>query len=127
MNLTQVSATERFDEVILDNVVEDGRATSFYTCYTCPSCQEKLRFTRADFESRGRRTTSNLSPELSLAFTALASSTKFADSEYLDWHCPGCKMSVRLYFQQWAGGRHGDSGVELQTIIEFQRDKANAL
>ncbi len=123
----QVPASERFDETALDDVVEDGNAGPLYTRYTCPSCNGQVAFSRVDFESRGLRETSNLTPEHSAALTALAHLANFASNEYLDWYCPGCKMATRVYFQRWAGGRHGDSGVELLVVVELPRDNASTL
>lgn len=40
--------------------------------------------------------------------------------EYLDWYCPKCRLPARVYFKQWAGGRHGDTGINIITVIELQ-------
>ena len=120
MPAIQVSATERFDEVSMSTEILEGRVTPLHTLYTCPQCGEKVSFSRTDFESRGRRQTSNLSEVHSSAISALAQETGFGADEYLDWYCPTCRLPTRAYFRQWAGGRHGDSGVDIISVVEFQ-------
>jgi rubredoxin len=127
MSSIQVSATERFDEVALSSEIVDGRVGSLHTIYTCPLCREKVSFSRDDFESRGRRETSNLSTEHSAAISDLAQASDVGDNEYLDWYCPKCRLPVRAYFRQWAGGRHGDSGIDIITVIELQESRTNVL
>ncbi len=54
MPIIQVNATDRFDEVSLNNEILDGYATPLHTFYTCPLCKEKISFSRMDFETCGR-------------------------------------------------------------------------
>lgn len=125
MSPLRIPAAERFSETELDNAIENGQASSLYTLYTCPSCQEKVRFSRTSFENRGRRETSNLSEEHAAAFAMAAE--PIAHHEYLDWYCPGCKNPARVYFEHWAGGKHGDSGVSLVHAAELSKERSGAL
>lgn len=127
MSTIQVSATERFDIVALSTEIFDGRVTPLHTIYTCPLCREEVSFSRYDFESRGRRETSNLSDEHSTVISALAQASGVGSEEYLDWYCPKCHLPVRVYFRHWAGGRHGDSGIDIITVIELPGSNENVL
>jgi uncharacterized Zn finger protein (UPF0148 family) len=119
MSTIQVSATDRFDEVALSTEILDGRVAPLHTVYTCPSCGEQVSFSRMDFESRGRRETSNLASQHSQVMSALAQTVGVGGDMYLDWYCPKCRLPARAYFRQWAGGHHGDSGINIITVIEL--------
>jgi len=127
MSAIQVNAAERFDEVALSTEILDGRVSPLHTIYTCPSCREKVSFSRVDFESRGRRETSNLTAEHSAIIAALAQTSGVGADEYLDWYCPKCRLPARAYFRRWAGGRHGDSGVNIITVVELSLSQINVL
>ena len=127
MTAVQVNATERFNEISLSTEILDGRATPFHTLYTCPKCAEKVSFSRTDFESRGRHQTSNLSEVLSFAISAFAQESGIGADEYLDWYCPKCRLPTRAYFRQWAGGRHGDSGIDIISVVVFQETHKDVL
>lgn len=127
MNVIQVQAEERFDTKELSNEIVDGCSGNLYTAYTCPSCKQKISFSRKDFENRGRRETSNLLPEHRAIISALVETMPFCNEQYLDWYCPKCKLPARAYFSQWAGGRHGDSGVSIVAVVEIPSEVSNAL
>ena len=39
-------------------------------------------------------------------------------NSFLDFYCPTCKRPVRIYYDSWAGGNHGESGFSIKFIID---------
>ena len=118
MKIASVKATERFDNTEFSNQIVDGSALSIYTAYTCPNCEEQVGFQKRNFEDAVKQRRTNLAPDIAKHFDEFAREHVARADHYLDWICPGCGLSVRVYLQVWAGGRHGDSGVDLVTVIE---------
>jgi rubredoxin len=120
MNVQSVAAPDRFDSTELSTEVVDGRSRPLHVRYTCPTCQEQVVFSRMDFETRGRHSSSNLSPDHAAAVSEAAAASGLGGEYYLDWYCPKCHLASRAYFRTWAGGRHGDSGIEIARVLELR-------
>ena len=118
MNIEAVHAEARFDQTAFSNEITDGRVLPLTATYTCPRCGERVGFKKLDFEHRAGRQVSNLSPSIQRSFNEWASQNGQAGNPFLDWLCPGCALAVRVYAQPWAGGRHGDAGVDLAVVLE---------
>ncbi len=118
VKIASVKATERFDNTEFSNQIVDGTALSVYAAYTCPSCEERIGFQKRNFEDAANQNRTNLAPDMAKRFDEFARQHLAGKDHYLDWVCPSCGLSVRVYLQVWAGGRHGDSGVNLVTVIE---------
>ena len=115
MNISNVKANQRFDQTEFNNVALDGQARSIYAIYTCPNCQEQIRFQKSNFE-RTRHT--NLAPEIEGLFDSFALNHLSDSNHFIDWLCPKCRLAARVYFRTWVGGRHGDYGIDLTEVIE---------
>jgi predicted RNA-binding Zn-ribbon protein involved in translation (DUF1610 family) len=126
VSITQVGAAERFDSVAFSSETIDGAATSMYTHYRCPRCGELIQFAKRDFEHRAPRRLSNLPGELAREIDAWAAQAALREAPFLDWVCPTCGLAARVYVQPWAGGRHGDHGVDLLTVVECMQDERHA-
>jgi hypothetical protein len=37
-------------------------------------------------------------------------------NSFLDFYCPTCKRPVKIYYDSWAGGRHGEAGFTIKFI-----------
>lgn len=120
MKLDAVSADRRFDQTAFSNEVVDGRALPLITTYTCPRCSERVGFSKQNFEERADSQKSNLDAGLQRAFDDCALRHGEEGKPFLDWRCPGCALAVRVYAHAWAGGRHGDAGVDLTLVLEAQ-------
>jgi rubredoxin len=119
MKISCVDASERFDNTEFNNVIVDGRATSMYSVYACPQCREKIGFEKIHFEHAIRSQHSNLPPGISSDFDIEGVRTSTSNTaHFLDWLCPKCGLASRVYFRVWVGGRHGDAGISLATILE---------
>jgi hypothetical protein len=124
--LTEVAPKERFDKVMFSNEILDGEALSMVANYRCPECDEVIQFTKLNFEERAALCFSNLSKSVASEMDRWAAGKGIGDAAFLDWVCPGCKTSVRVYAQLWAGGRHGDHGVELLAVVECPAGRTDA-
>jgi rubredoxin len=119
-----VKAEERFDNIAFSTELVEGMASSLHTVYVCPQCEEKIAFQKRNFEcSLSKTHRSNLTIEVASCFDAFAQENLKRDSPFLDWICPGCGTAARVYVEFWAGGRHGDSGINLLTVIEAMPKK----
>ena len=110
---------ERFDNTSFSNIIEDGKSLPLFATYTCPICAEQIGFTKKDFEERSLNNYSNLSKENQILFSKSAREGQFDNLHFLDWYCPKCKIPVRVYVEHWAGGRHGDAGVNIRFTLEL--------
>jgi predicted RNA-binding Zn-ribbon protein involved in translation (DUF1610 family) len=121
MEIISVKATDRFDNVKLYNVVDWWTLTakSIFTIYTCPRCNEKIRFQRSDFEIVWkRRNWTNLPLEVARCLDEFTLEHGF-NLKFLDWQCPKCGLAARALIECWAGGRHGDYGFKLHSVLEY--------
>jgi rubredoxin len=118
MKLEVVNVERRFDQTAFSTEIIDGRALSLTATYTCPRCAERVAFSKENFERRAASQRSNLEATLQRLLNEWASRNGEAGHPFLDWRCPGCGLATRVYAQPWAGGRHGDSGVNLTSVLE---------
>ena len=118
MKIRAVGAEHRFDQTAFADAVIDGFALPLMTTYTCPRCSERVGFSKQNFEQRAPDQMSNLDVSVQQLFNDWASGNGEASNPFLDWLCPGCALAARVYAHLWAGGRHGDSGVDLSVVLE---------
>jgi rubredoxin len=118
VKITSVKAAERFDNTKFSNEVVDGRALSIYAAYTCPQCGVRIGFQKDNFERALRQDRTNLTPGVARCFDEFAREYLRNLRDYLDWICPSCGLATRVYIQYWAGGKHGDHGIDLIAVIE---------
>ena len=119
MKVIIANSSERFDNISFSNVTDDGKSLSIFSNYTCPKCKENIVFKKNDFVERSLKDFSNLSIEHQTLFNASANDNQFNNFHFLDWYCPKCNLPVRVYVEHWVGGRHGDSGVNLKSVLEL--------
>lgn len=120
MNIAAIDADARFDNTEFSNQIMDGRALPLTTVYTCPRCGAQIGFQKVHFEHQAERQASNFSLSIQRSFNEWASLNGQAGNPFLDWACPGYALAVRVYAHPWAGGRHGDSGIDLAVVIEAE-------
>ena len=84
--------------------------------YCCDKCEQIVSI---DFKSLTKHQFSNFTNfDISdkQIFEALH---KPADTNsFLDFYCPSCKRPVRIYYESWAGGRHGEAGHVIKYVID---------
>ena len=121
MNIEVTPAASRFDRTAFSNESVAGQALPLTATYTCPRCGERVGFTKSNLEDRARQQASNLRHSVQRSFNQWASENNRVGNPFLDWACPGCGLAVRVYARAWAGGRHGDSGVDLDVVLEAEQ------
>lgn len=116
MTLAVVRAEQRFSATELSTEVVDGRALPLHTHYSCPTCGQGVRFNRSDLEAAASST--NLEQQDAERMQREAAGLDVDPQRFLDWYCTGCGGARRVYCKAWAGGRHGDHGVQLGWVLE---------
>jgi hypothetical protein len=123
VKISSIQAADRFPNTEFSNEVVDGMALPLTTAYTCSQCSTQIGFHKRDFESGARQHRSNLEPGVARMFDEFAHEHMPDARDYLDWACPRCGLAARVYVRFWAGGKHGDAGVSLLTVVEAQPDR----
>jgi hypothetical protein len=122
MNIKAVDPALRFEVTGLGNDVAWGDAGwesgPLYTKYVCAGCKEGVVFSKADLIDGCRRPATNLTPTIASQFDACSASNGIKENGFLDWLCPQCHLARRIYVRPWAGGHHGDSGVQIVALLE---------
>ena len=47
----------------------------------------------------------------------LAEQKRKKPNSFLDYYCPDCKNAIKLFYESWAGGRHGEAGYKFEFAI----------
>jgi ribosomal protein S27AE len=115
-----VPPEERFDNLHVSSVVQDGQALPLTCLYRCPRCTEGVVLTKENLVDRAPRRFSNLPPSVAKKFDEEAGLRSLGAAAFLDWPCPKCGLAVRAYVKPWFGGRHGDSGSDIIALVEEQ-------
>jgi hypothetical protein len=119
MQLNVTNSAERFDNTRFSNEVIVGVSLPLSGTYACPRCHEMIGFTKEASEKRSTLDFSNLSLEIQSLFGSWAEKNDMKGHHFLDWNCPKCHLPARVYVQHWIGGRHGDAGVDLLSVLEL--------
>jgi hypothetical protein len=122
MKIYTIRANERFENTEFSNVILDGMALPLTTAYTCSKCGTQIGFRKHDFEAGAPKHRSNLEPRVARLLDEFAREHITGLRDFLDWACPHCGLAARVYVRFWAGGKHGDAGVSLVTVLEVQPD-----
>jgi hypothetical protein len=118
MKIEWIEPSARFDITSFSNTVVDGMAGALSTAYECPRCGTKVGFSKDNFEVRAARRVTSLRVETAAALDEAASARGIETDNYLDWSCALCGLATRAYARGWAGGRHGDHGVDIIAVAE---------
>jgi hypothetical protein len=121
MKLHWVDPEERFDNLHVSNVIEDGQALPLICAYRCLRCGEGVVLTKENLEHRASRRISNLPADVAKQFDEEATLRSLGNAAFLDWPCLKCGLAVRAYVRLWAGGRHGDGGCDITALVEEEQ------
>jgi hypothetical protein len=83
--------------------------------YCCDKCNQIVSI---DFKSLTKLQFSDFS-NLTVADKELFKNLESDDAmtnSFLDFYCPNCKRPVKLYYDSWAGGKHGEAGFTIKFI-----------
>lgn len=100
-HLIGVDPSKRLDRLKFDSRAEAREHAIHFGFYTCPHCQERVRFRSANFAHHFYSIQSNLKPADQVEFDKFRSIDygHYGPESYLDFYCPGCKSPVRIVFE----------------------------
>lgn len=109
-------ATEIFTKTEFNN--QEDWETYPTADYCCDQCKQTVSI---DFKSLTKHQFSdfsNLNATDKKEFELFETTNKPIDTNsFLDFYCPTCKRPVRIYYNSWAGGRHGEVGYAIKFLI----------
>ncbi|WP_420575742.1 hypothetical protein [Ekhidna sp.] len=84
----------------------------------CPNCGTTTNINFSNLRKHQDSQFSNLSDEHNELLTRITSdSAPELTNSFLDYYCPNCKTGIRILYESWAGGRHGEHGYELRNLL----------
>ena len=86
--------------------------------YTCTICEEKVSITFKDLDNHFKSSKTNLTDKDNFIVSELAILNQLTEISFLYFYCPNCKRPVRVYYESWAGGKHGEAGYTINYIVE---------
>ena len=87
--------------------------------YCCDKCTSTVSLNFANLKSHQLSTFSNFNKPDKEAFNLFVSTNNLEPTNsFLDFYCPSCKRPVRMYYNSWAGGRHGEQGYSIKYVVE---------
>jgi len=85
--------------------------------YECPICKNKLSFNMQDFKKYSLNKNSSFPIEEQERIKKMLEFSKREEpNSFIDYYCPKCNTSTRIYFTVWAGGRY-TSGSHLEFVV----------
>ena len=89
------------------------------TDYTCDNCNQTVSLSLKDFTKHAYNDYSNLTQKDKQTVDAtISASVDNIPSSQLDFYCPTCRRPVRIYYDSWAGGHHGEAGYCLKYVVD---------
>ena len=81
----------------------------------CPNCKSNVAIKYKNLEKHALSKWTNLLAETEQAINSFVKEEKIEEANsFLDYKCLDCKNPIRIYYESWAGGRHGESGFDLK-------------
>ena len=86
--------------------------------YHCTNCNQEVAISFKNLSKHHNSNFSNFSQEDMDAFGLLEKENPAIKTDsFLDFYCPKCKRPVRIYYNMWAGGKHGEFGFSIKFIV----------
>lgn len=87
--------------------------------YCYDKCGKTTSFNFSNLKKHQFSTFSNLNDKDKAVFCHFASKNKLEPTNsFVDFYCPSCKRPVRIYYDSWAGGSHGEHGFSMKYIVD---------
>lgn len=104
------------DKLSFNNYIESD--TYCRANLRCPNCRSNVSIKYNNLEKHAFSSFTNLSVEIVKQIEAkVIESLSIIPNSFLDYNCPNCQNPVRIYYESWAGGRHGEAGFDLKCAI----------
>jgi len=102
------STVIRHDKDMLSRKVINHYDDDTSTVYTCPRCEEAVKFYIRDFDKHWNSEFTNLKPE---DFRGAPEGKGF-----LDFYCPKCATPTTIIFSLSAGGQYGEYWYTVESV-----------
>jgi hypothetical protein len=111
------SANEKLNKTEFNN--QEDWETYPTADYCCEKCNQKISFNFANLTKHQFSSFSNLNNIDQKAFDSFVSINKLEPTNsFLDFYCPNCERPVRICYDSWAGGKHGEYGFSIKYILD---------
>jgi hypothetical protein len=84
---------------------------------SCPNCNRPTSINFSDLKKHQLSDLTNLSETQQFEITKISERITELPNSFLDYNCPNCQTGIRIYYESWAGGKHGEHGFELRNIV----------
>lgn len=85
---------------------------------SCPNCGTNTNINLSDLRKHKHSEFSNLTQEHNKLLTQITvDSAQELTNSFLDYYCPNCGTGIRILYESWAGGKHGEYGYELKKML----------
>ena len=89
--------------------------------YKCQDCDFEIQFDDKNFQKHSKSSFSNLNKSDSDLIDDFVKNNEFDIHSFLDFHCPQCEKSTRIYYSDGYGGRHGDYIVNIDFALSVKK------
>lgn len=86
--------------------------------YCCQKCKQVVSIDLKSLTKHQLSDFSNFNETDKKAFELFNSKINPKTNSFIDFYCPTCKRPVRIYYDSWAGGRHGEAGHTIKFVID---------
>ena len=101
------------DKLEFNNYVD--RETFPKSNLRCPNCKSNVSIHYKNLSKHAFNQFTNLSDTNNLKIESFIETEGIKkENSFLDYNCPDCKNPIRIYYEAWGGGRHGEAGFELK-------------
>lgn len=83
--------------------------------YCCDYCSQIVSIDLRSLQKHQFSDFSNLNVADQQRFKEIESGKEITKS-FLDFYCPTCNRTVKVYYDSWAGGKHGEVGFTIKFI-----------
>lgn len=107
------SASEVFNKTEFNN--QSDWDTYPTADYCCDKCNQMVSIDLKSLTKHQFSDFSNLDSVDKKGFEELEIKCNISNS-FLDFYCPTCKRPVKVYYDSWAGGHHGEMGFTIKFV-----------
>ena len=110
-----IEANEVFSKISFQEDID--YKTYPYSIYKCPVCTHELKFNMQNFEKYLMNKKSKFSKDIQSEISHYLIQKNVEESNsFIEFSCPQCNISTRLYYTSWAGGRY-TAGYKLNFVV----------
>ena len=112
---SQFDITKFTNKVSFNN--EEDYETHPSSEISCPKCSSRTARNFSDLKKHQHSDFSNLKETDKFELTLFSQGLPEQTDSFLDYYCSNCGAGLRILYESWAGGKHGEQGYELKYIV----------